>query len=108
VDKLGTYGFKIGLRNLAWVLSNPFYCGYISSSMLPGELIKGKHPALIDINSFLKANQIKQQNPRTGVPKNLRNEELPLKVFIKDEISGSPFTGYYNKPKKIYYYKSRA
>ena len=100
-------GVKVTLRHLAWILSNFFYCGYICSSLLPGEMIKGKHPAIIDEETFLKVNHVSKQNARSGVPKIYRNEELPLKVFVKDEITLSPFTGYLNKKKKLYYYKAR-
>ena len=107
IEKLDVLGLKISLRNIAWIFSNTFYCGYISSSMLPGELIKGKHPALIDEKTFLLVNQISKQNSRTGVPKKLSVDSLPLKVFMKDYETGSPFTGYHNKKKDLFYYKSR-
>ena len=107
IDKLKRHGVKLTLRNMARILSNPFYCGYILCCLLPGECIDGKHPALIDEDTFLKANSISRQNARTGVPKNLVYDELPLKVFMKDAQSGSAFTGYFNKQKSIYYYKSR-
>ena len=32
---------------------------------------------------------------------------MPLKVLMKDSESLSPFTGYYNKKKNLFYYKSR-
>jgi hypothetical protein len=41
------------------------------------------------------------------VPKNLSRDELPLKVFVRDLDSNSPFTGYQNKKRKIFYYKTR-
>ncbi len=107
LDKLRAKGLKFSLRNLCRIFSNVFYCGYVKSSLLPGELIKGKHPALIDEDLFIKANNITQQNPRSGVPKIYRTDALPLKVFVKDEISLSPFTGYHNKSKNLYYYKAR-
>jgi hypothetical protein len=62
-------GVRVTIRHLAWILANPFYCGYISVVLLPGEIIKGKHPALIDEETFLKANQISKSNPRSGVKK---------------------------------------
>jgi predicted nucleotidyltransferase len=34
-------------------------------------------------------------------------DELPLKVFVRDMFSNSPFTGYQNKKKKLFYYKTR-
>ena len=41
------------------------------------------------------------------MPKNLCKDELPLKVFVRDVDSNSPFTGYQNKKRKIFYYKTR-
>jgi site-specific DNA recombinase len=108
IGKLASRGLKVSLRNMAWIFSNPFYCGYITSCLLPGELITGKHPPLIDVDTFLVTNQISQRNSISGVPKRLNVEELPLKIFMKDQMTGSPFTGYHHKKKDIYYYKSRA
>jgi site-specific DNA recombinase len=107
IEKLALKGMKVSLRNMAWIFANPFYCGYVYSALLPGELIPGKHPALIKEDIFLKANNISKQNAISGVPKNLCLDELPLKVFVRDEISNSPFTGYENKKKKLFYYKTR-
>ena len=73
---------------------------------MPGQIFKGKHPALIDEDTFLKANNISRENPRFGVKKIREKSELPLKIFMKDAISGSPLTGYMNKKKKLFYYKS--
>jgi len=41
--------------------------------------------------------------PGAGIPKQSRHNELPLKSFVKDELSGLPFTGY--KTKGNWYYK---
>jgi hypothetical protein len=73
---------------------------------MPGQIFRGKHPALIDEDTFLKANNISRENPRFGVKKIREKSELPLKIFMKDVISGSPLTGYLNKKKKLFYYKS--
>ena len=107
LQKLEAKGLKTTLRHLAWIFNNVFYCGYIKSSLLPGELIIGKHPALISVDLFIRANNIIKQNPRSGLIRQNQPEALPLKVFVKDEISGSPFTGYINKRKNLYYYKTR-
>ncbi len=105
--KLQAKGLKLSLHNFRWIFSNVFYCGYIKSSLLPGELIKGRHPALIDEDTFIKANNISLENPRSGLPKMYRTDALPLKVFAKDETSLSPFTGYLHRSKNLYYYKAR-
>lgn len=106
VEKLAQAGVKVTIRYLGWILANPFYCGYISVSLMPGQIFRGKHPALIDEDTFLKANNISRENPRFGVKKIREKSELPLKIFMKDAISGSPLTGYLNNKKKLFYYKS--
>lgn len=55
----------------------------------------------------MQANQISRNNSRSGVPKRLAVDELPLKVFCRDVATGSPFTGYLNKQKNLHYYKGR-
>lgn len=108
VDMLKAKGLhRITLKNLAWIFRNVFYCGYLRSGLLPGQLIEGKHPALIDEATFLKVNKIDCADPRSGIPHQSRIDELPLKVFAKEEYSGSPFTGYYKKDKNKFYYKAR-
>ena len=106
LEKLALLGVNVTIRHLAWILANPFYCGYIKVALLPGEIIKGKHPALIDEDTFLKANNISGENPRSGVKKIREKSELPLKIFMRDAVSGSPLTGYHNKKKNLFYYKS--
>jgi hypothetical protein len=34
-------------------------------------------------------------------------DDFPLKVFMKEIKNETPLTGYFNKKKKIFYYKSR-
>ena len=92
---------------MAWVLANPFYCGYIVSALLPEEINIGKHPSIIDEKTFLQANHIGKQHPIHGVLKLKNQEELSLKIFMKDIKNESLFTGYFNKKLKIHYYKSR-
>jgi len=70
-----------------------------------GELIKGHHPVLIDFETFLKANNLLKAEPVAGIAKSHRVEELPLKIFARDEEFGSPLTGF--ESKKHWYYKAR-
>lgn len=107
IDKLEVKGMKVTLRYIGWIFSNPFYCGYVYSSLLPGELIPGKHPAMVSEDLFIKANNISKQHSVSGVPKRLSIDELPLKIFMRDIDSNSPFTGYENKKKQLFYYKTR-
>jgi hypothetical protein len=87
-------------------MKNVFYAGYVSGKLLNGQIIKGKHPPLIDLRTFLKSNELLQNAPNAGISKHHKRDELPLKLFVKEEISGSPLTGYIKKGN--WYYKARA
>ncbi len=101
-DKLKQLGLKLPKQTLTDIFRNPFYCGFMSHNLLNGEVIKGKHPALIDEGLFLSANQLKKTD---GFKINKANDNLPLKRFVRDVESGLPFTGYIVKKKGLYYYK---
>jgi site-specific DNA recombinase len=105
VEHLNSLGCKIHYKSFVSVISNPFYCGYITNSIIPNEIYKGHHTPLVSEELFFKANSIVTQSPLKGIAKKFKIEELPLKSFAKDEISNSPFTGY--RQKGIYYYKTR-
>lgn len=105
IERLRLRGVNLTEKNFRWVISNPFYAGYVTGKLLDGKLVKGQHPPLIDLKTFLKANEILNQAPCAGIPKLQRHEEVPLKIFAKDELSGQPFTGYITKGN--WYYKTR-
>ena len=106
IDYLRLRGANITEKNFRLIFSNPFYAGYITGKLLEGRMVKGKHPALIDLKTFLKANDMLSINPIAGIPKVFRHENLPLKIFAKDEISGEPLTGY--RQKNNWYYKTKS
>jgi site-specific DNA recombinase len=95
-------GLKLSNQNLTRIFHNPFYCGLISHNFLNGQLVQGKHPALIDEDLFLRANSVKKN---ITFKVNKANDNLPLKVFVKDAHSQAPFTGYIVKKKGLFYYK---
>jgi len=99
-------GSKIEYKSFVRILSNPFYCGYITSILIPDEIHKGNHPPLISTDLFKSVNKKINDNPHHGIPKNGEIIDLPIKAFMKDEISLSPFTGY--QQKGIFYCKTRA
>ena len=105
VEKLKKMGSNIEYKSFARIISNPFYCGLITHSLIPGELHLGKHPPLVTIELFKKVNTILSQNHHKGIAKKYKIEPLPLKSFAKDETTLSPFTGYFQKG--FYYYKAR-
>jgi site-specific DNA recombinase len=105
VQKLRALGSQIEYKSFVRIISSPFYCGYVTHSLIPGEMYKGHHPALVSEELFLKANEVVANNPHKSIAKKYKNVELPLKSFAKDDVSLSSFTGYIQKG--IYYYKTR-
>ncbi len=102
VDKLKHLGLNLPMQTCTDIFRNPFYCGFIAHNLLNGEVVRGKHPALIDEALFLRANEA---NHTDSYKISKANDNLPLKVFVKDADSGAPFTGYLVKKKGLYYYK---
>ena len=98
-------GVRLTQKNFRSILSNTFYAGYVTGKLLNGKLIIGKHPALIDLKTFLAANDMLQNASSANIPKQYRHEEVPLKIFVRDEMSGQPLSGY--KTKGNWYYKTK-
>ncbi|MBN8696052.1 MAG: recombinase family protein [Bacteroidetes bacterium] len=102
VKKLNDLGLRIPIQLLTDMFRNPFYAGMVANRMLEGEIVKGKHPAMITTEQFLKINKKLATN---GYKSNRYNESLPLKQFVKCADCGTPFTGYLVRKKNLYYYK---
>lgn len=98
-------GVRLTQKNFRSILSNTFYAGYVTGKLVNGKLIIGKHPALIDLKTFLTANDMLQNATSANIPKQYRHEEVPLKVFVRDEVSGQPLSGYITKGN--WYYKTK-
>ena len=105
VDRLRQLGSKIEYKSFHRQIANPFYCGYFINAYFPGKLIKGQHPPLVSMELFLKANAIAITNPHKGIAKKFKDPDMPLKSFLRSELTNSPFTGY--KQKGHIYYKTR-
>jgi len=54
VEYLSRRGVRITKTSFRHVFSNPFYAGYVTGKLVGGKLIKGQHPALVDIKTFMK------------------------------------------------------
>jgi site-specific DNA recombinase len=105
VDRLRKLGATIEYKSFYRQIGNPFYCGYYMNAYFPGKLIKGHHPALVSMELFMKANAVAITNPHKGIAKKFKDPDMPLKSFLRSELTGSPFTGY--KQKGYIYYKTR-
>lgn len=102
VEKLKALGMIIPFQRLSEIFHNPFYCGLITHNMLEGEIVEGKHPALVSKEVFMKVYRL---NRKGGYKHQKENENLPLKHFVRCDKCGSPYTGYIVKRKGLYYYK---
>lgn len=102
--RLKDLGIQLNRKRLSGIFRNPYYCGYLSHNMLNGELIRGKHPALITEEMFLQVNDLLKKNIH-GYKHKKEDEALPLRRFIECSDCGTPYTGYVVKKKGLYYYK---
>jgi hypothetical protein len=117
--RLKRLGWKIYPQKLSRAFSNPFYAGMISTSMLNGRIIEGKHEKLISPELFLKVNGVRAEaKGKYGVSHEKEIAAIPLKLFMKCSICGEGYTGYKRSQKKkkgktyyynnvMYYYKCR-
>ena len=104
-DRLAKKGLKVSGKRLSDLFRNPFYCGLIVSSNIPGEVIEGKHKGLVSKEIFLKIH--KRLNKRGyGEKRNKDCEHLPLKQFVRSADCNTPYTGYLVRKKGLYYYKN--
>ena len=104
--RLKEKGLNIKAKRLTDLFRNPFYYGLIVNALIPGEVIQGKHEALISKEVFLKIHDLLH----AGAPPkkySFDDENLPLKTFIRSSVCGTPYTGYAVKKKGLYYYKNR-
>ena len=104
-ERLKKFGWIKSRKRLTEYFRNPIYCGLIVSSMIPNEVIEGKHPPIVSRELFLKVNNVLEKN-NYGVKYNKDEENLPLKQFVIADSCGTPYTGYVVKKKNLYYYKN--
>ncbi|WP_099574041.1 recombinase family protein [Maribacter sp. 4U21] len=104
--RLKEKGLYINAKKLTDLFRNPFYCGLIVNRLIPGEVVQGKHEALISKEVFLKIHNLLHTGDS---PKKYSydDENLPLKMFVRSSICKTPYTGFKVKAKGLYYYKNR-
>lgn len=103
-DKLAKAGLKINKKRLSEIFRNPFYCGYLSHTLLEGQVIKGTHEGIVSKELFLRANDALSKNAY-GYKQESKNINIPLKNYVRCIECGTPLTGYIVKAKNLYYYK---
>ena len=104
IERLSALGLNISKQKMHHIFTNPFYAGKIRSKFTGGQIIDGKHPALISWVEFLQVQEM--LSGRTGVYKvKTETPRFPLKRHIRCADDGLPFTAYTVKKKNIDYYK---
>lgn len=98
-NKLQEKGLKINDKRLSVLFRNPFYCGLIVNSLIPGEVIEGNHQPMITKELFLKIHNL--LNTGTETRKYcVDDENLPLKtldaVFLHFYFPCFPYDDSYN------------
>jgi site-specific DNA recombinase len=106
VKRLKALGWNIYNQQMSNIFHNPFYCGLMAHKLLDGELVEGNHDKIISKEVFLKVNKMLSKVSHV-VKWNAKNDNIPLKGFIKCEC-GTSFTGYIVQKKGLYYYKCHA
>ena len=103
INRLKKMGISLVLPQLTRIFRNPFYCGYVTSTLLDdGELIRGKHEPLISEEVFLAVNGILNGN-RQGYKIVSHADKMPFKASVKCGKCERPLTAYLQKNKYIYY-----
>lgn len=103
IARLKSMGLSLAPTDLTRIFRNPFYCGYITSTLLDeGEIIRGKHEPLVSEDLFLRVNGIDKQVTH-GWNVIRENEEMPLKATARCSKCDRALTAYPQKGKYIYY-----
>ncbi len=92
-DAITMMGLRLTYKRLSEAFRNPFYCGYVSHNLLEGQVVKGKHPALISEEIFLQVNEIIKKVPQ-GFQRKNENVNMPLRQFMTCAYCVTPLTGY--------------
>ncbi len=102
---LSRTGLNLNEKRLNEIFLNPFYCGLLTSKMIPGQVIEGRHEPLVSKELFLAVHNIRKENRSQGFVHDKDNDNLPLKVFTQCDKCKQALTGYLVKKKGLYYYK---
>ncbi len=107
VARLNKAGLKINEKKLSATFRNPFYCGQVVCSFIPGKVVEGKHEAMVSVEEWVRVIDILKNRFEKSRHSAENSEEMPLKRFMLCSTCGQPYTGYLQKQKNIYYYRCR-
>ncbi len=93
IASLKKEGLEICKQKLTKIFKNPFYAGYMAHKMLEGEVVKGNHPAIVDLDTFLKINKKQETNTNNNTYElKFDKEYAPLLGSIKCPCCGKNLT----------------
>ncbi|MCC3158628.1 zinc ribbon domain-containing protein [Hymenobacter sp. 15J16-1T3B] len=95
---------KLSEKLLTQTFQNPFYCGLITSSLQDGQVVAGRHEAMISPERFMQLNNMQQQQEHSHAHAK-EVPPVPLKHHVTCHRCGKPLTGYQAKKKQLWYYK---
>ncbi|MFT5823594.1 MAG: site-specific DNA recombinase [Crocinitomix sp.] len=98
------YDFEIKRGELKRIFKNPYYTGIIVSKYLEGEIIKGRHEAIVPYDVFLKVNELNKRIVQ-GYECRKKNDNCPLTTFVICNKCSKNLVGYDKVKKKKSYYK---
>ena len=106
-DSLSKRGLKLCRKRISEILRNPFYCGFLSHTLLEGQVVKGNHEPIVSEKYFFLANEVIKESKAnlSGYKHKKENDSVPLKQFVYCSECGTPFTAYIVKSKNLHYYK---
>jgi site-specific DNA recombinase len=107
VERLRSAGVNMSEKKLSKIFRNPFYCGLIATAYIEGEVIEGKHEAMVPKEEFFAVIDLLNGKFEKGRHSQENADELPLRRFVHCSECGAPYTGYLQKQKKLYYYRCR-
>ncbi len=80
--ELKPLGLNVHHKTMSKIFSNVTYLGYLSCSLLEGEIVKGKHEAIVSEELFFEVNKMKRVI-KNRIKETEANQFVPLKNFIQ-------------------------
>ncbi|TGE25212.1 recombinase family protein [Hymenobacter aquaticus] len=97
-------GVKVSPQLLTLTFRNVFYCGFLSHSLLPDQVVPGRHPKLISEEMFRRLNDLQASKPQ-GYVHAKEAPAVPLKNHVRCHRCDRPLTAYIVRKKGLWYYK---
>lgn len=101
---LQQFGVDKDIRTVSRMLENPVYCGKLrwgKNSKMHEIISDGPHPAIIDVETFEKVQQLRKQRSQEG---KRATSPYPFSGVLRCARCGSALSGYYKKERGTKHY----